>query len=182
MIIYLAWLFEKNYKMNNHSETNLGEIYAHSILDNLAKNSIVLLNGDLNNNLPKYYQQCENVRPDVHLIGIQQMSWPWFVKMQRRNYRLNKKNKVVFPGNRYHPFEKGGFTINKFIQSNFKKPIYLCGEWKHGDESYKTGNIQTEKWGICQRLFTKTNYEWTHIDMLNSAKKFTQDQKTGWLE
>lgn len=43
---------------------NNGEL----ILASFPKNSLVLLNGDINNNMIKYPQQCEGVRPDLRLL------------------------------------------------------------------------------------------------------------------
>ena len=73
-------------------------VQGRQLLDNLPPNAIVLLNGDLNNNLPKYAQQCEGLRPDVSLVSMQLMSWEWFVPMQRGNYP-----NVKFPNEVYHP-------------------------------------------------------------------------------
>ena len=38
------------------------------ILKSFPKGAIVLLNGDINNNMLKYPQQCDYVRKDLHLI------------------------------------------------------------------------------------------------------------------
>lgn len=45
-----------------------------------------IVNGDLNNNLLKYPQQCEGVRRDLRLVSVQLMTWEWFVPMQKDYY------------------------------------------------------------------------------------------------
>ena len=93
--------------------------------------SIILLNGDLNNNIIKYPQQCEGTRPDLRLLSLQLMTWDWFVPMQALNYP-----NVSFPGSRYHVNFDDAFTMKHFLDANVKRfPIFLCGPWKEGDYS-----------------------------------------------
>ena len=59
------------------------------------------------------------------------MSWDWFVPTQTINYP-----KIIFPNNVYHPIY--GFNIKQFIDQNIKyHPMFICGDWKSGDESYQ---------------------------------------------
>lgn len=44
------------------------ELYGESILNFMPPNALVLLNGDLNNNAPKYLFGCERKRQDLRLI------------------------------------------------------------------------------------------------------------------
>jgi hypothetical protein len=79
------------------------------------------------------------------------MTWEWFVPMQKDHYP-----NVTFPGNRYHPYQVGGFSIRAFLDKNIKKfpDIYLCGPWKEGDDSWKEA-YETLPFGLCHRIFKK---------------------------
>eukprot|EP00808_Paulinella_micropora_P006413 g77452.t1 len=126
------------------------------------KDSIVLLNGDLNNNVIKYMQQCEGIRPDLRLLSVQLMTWDWFVPMQSHHYPG-----VVFPGNKYHPWQPGDFSILQFLEKNFRKfSIFLCGPWKEGDETWREG-FTTVPFGLCERIFRKGKEpkNWTDYTM-----------------
>lgn len=125
------------YPMHDHHANDSFSVQGRAMLDSFPPNSIVLLNGDLNNNLAKYAQQCEGARPDVSLISLQLMSWDWFVPMQRDNYP-----NVTFPGNRYHVSTPGSFHIRAFLDANTRNKkakggIFLCGPFKDGDHSNK---------------------------------------------
>jgi len=128
---------------HNYSFYNAG---LHT-LNAFPPNATVLLNGDLNNNMMKYPQQCEGVRTDLNLVSVQLMTWPWFVPIQRQNYPG-----VTFPGHRYHPYVKGGFSLKQFLDENYERnPIFLCGPFKEGDHSHQ-GHYVEVPFGLCSRL------------------------------
>ena len=119
------------------------------VMRHMPEGSLVLLNGDLNNNLFKYAHQCDRTRPDLQFLSLQLMSWDWFVPMQAHHYP-----NITFPGSRYHPYAQGGFSIRTFLDRNqkrFKDRIFLCGPWKDGDESYK-GVYHTLPFAMCDKL------------------------------
>ena len=129
------------YPMHDHHANDSFYRSGAAMLEAFPPHSIVLLNGDLNNNLVKYPQQCEGLRPDLSLLSLQLMSWDWFVPMQRHNYP-----NVTFPGVRYHVSTARSFNIKKFLDANVlsarrKSPggVLLCGPFKEGDHS----NVRT---------------------------------------
>merc|ERR1711871_1438921 len=97
-------MMRRHFPMVNHRHNTAIEVYGRKILESMPKHAILLVNGDLNNNAPKYLQQCENFRTDVAILGLQQMSWPWWVPMHRHHYP-----DVTLPGNRYHVSRPGSF-------------------------------------------------------------------------
>lgn len=118
------------------------------MLQSTPRNTILLVNGDLINNLAAYYNGCEGVGKDrgVDVVGLQQMTYSQFVPIQRRNFP-----EIVFPGPKFHPFD-GGFSIAEFISANmFKRPIVLCGGQKDGDTSWK-GKYNVYPQGLCNRI------------------------------
>jgi hypothetical protein len=144
-----------NYNSCNHSSNDSFAQQGLSMLYSFPKNSIVLLNGDLNNNMVKYFQSCENIRRDLSLLSLQLMSWDWFVPQQSVNYP-----QVIFPGNRYHISFPKSFNIKTFLDMNYAKNrnIFLCGPWKEGDHSNHRPNNQGKyynefPYGECSKLF-----------------------------
>ena len=47
------------------------------VLDKFPVGSRVIVKGDLFTNSLRYLQQCEGVRPDVHLIMVDTMTYPY---------------------------------------------------------------------------------------------------------
>ena len=147
-----------HYHQLDHSDSFQFIQNGRKILHSFPPNSVVLLNGDLNNNVIKYPQSCEGARADVQLLSLQLMTWDWFVPMQRRNYA-----NVSFPGSRYHVNFADSFTMRQFMDRNIRKhPIFLCGPWKEGDFS----NVRTQQpmtryyddfpYGECSRMLPAT--------------------------
>lgn len=150
----------RNYKSLDHSHTDYLYLYGSNQLHTFPNNSLVLLNGDINNNLMSYVQLCEHIRTDIQLIGLQQMSWPWYTQQHQTNYP-----NVVFPGTVYHPYMQDGYSLKQFLDRNqnvYKNKIYLCGPFKDGDHSLieqSTPNIVTYyeelPYGLCRRLIRR---------------------------
>ena len=129
-----------------HNEWSFKE-YSESTLNALPGDSLVLLNGDLNNNCLKYSQQCENVRPDLALVSLQLLTWEWFVPTQAHNYPG-----VEFPGVKYHPREKGAFSMAEFLEANIsKRRVFICGPFKSGDNSHEA-KFETFPFGLCSEI------------------------------
>lgn len=139
-----------NLAARDNSDNKVFQAKSEAVLATFPRDSIVILNGDLNNNLMKYPQQCEGVRPDLRLVSLQLMTWDWFVEMQAHNYPG-----VKFPGFKYHPREPGAFSLLQFLDANIDKfEIFLCGPFKAGDETYKAG-YEVLPFGECGQLVRK---------------------------
>eukprot|EP01132_Coremiostelium_polycephalum_P003199 gene3199-4006_t len=106
--------------------------FGHYILKSLPRNTIFLVGGDLVTNVPQYLHLCEDIRPDVDIISLEIMSWDWFTITQGPLY-----NRVNFPGNVYHPYKEGGFSLKQFLDANQHRPIFIGGDFKHGDNSFQ---------------------------------------------
>lgn len=157
-LLYATAQIVTHYQRLDHSESSQFILNGRTILHSFPPHSIVLLNGDLNNNVIKYPQSCEGDRTDVQLLSLQLMTWDWFVPMQRSNY-VN----VTFPGQRYHVNFADSFTMRQFMDRNVRKhPIFLCGPWKEGDYS----NVRTSQpltkyyddypYGECSQMLPTT--------------------------
>mmetsp|Transcript_2109 Transcript_2109/g.3847 ORF Transcript_2109/g.3847 Transcript_2109/m.3847 type:complete len:483 (-) Transcript_2109:78-1526(-) len=138
-----------NFRKVDHHRNNVVEIYGKRILDSMPDQAILLVNGDLNNNAVKYMQQCEEFRQDLDILGMQQMSWPWWVAMHRHHYP-----NITLPGNRYHVGIPGSFNMKQFLDANTDRPIFMCGQWKYGDASVKDV-YETLPYGACEKIIKK---------------------------
>jgi hypothetical protein len=144
MVIYCALQCGLRFRMNDHSGDWIFFRSGEALLTSMPRDSLLLLNGDLNNNMAKYVHQCERVRTDVHLVQLQLISWPWFVPLQtgmtrdtQRGYARGHKYKlkellrdgfdmsrsnypgIIFPGIVYHPRNPaGGFSMREFLDFN----------------------------------------------------------------
>lgn len=133
---------------NHHGEDGFYN-HGESVLQGFPQDSLVLLNGDLNNNLMKYPNQCEGVRPDLRLVSVQLMTWEWFVPMQARYYPG-----VVFPGDRFHPRKEGGFSFKQFLDANKGFDTFICGPVKEGDNSHEA-TYEIVPFGMCSQIVPK---------------------------
>lgn len=150
--VYIFLQIGRSWKVMQQQDNYMFEAYGRKALDSFEPNSIVLVNGDLNNNAIKYVHQCHSHRLDVQVLSLQLVTWEWFVPVQAKNYN------ITFPGNRYHPRMKGGFSIKQFLDANYKKrKIYLCGPWKDGDNSYEA-DYQTVPFGVCDLVIKKKEF------------------------
>lgn len=158
-LLYATAQVATHYHRLDHSTSTQFITNGRKILSSFPPHSIVLLNGDLNNNVIKYPQSCEQQRTDVTLLSLQLMTWDWFVPMQSVNY-----GNVTFPGVRYHVNFEHSFTMRQFMDKNVRRhPIFLCGPWKEGDYS----NVRTQQpsltkyyddypYGECSQLLPST--------------------------
>jgi hypothetical protein len=136
-------------RTDQHATTVLNTVGA-IVLDSFPPQAIVLLNGDLNNNMLKYRQTCLGERPDLDLVSVQLMTWDWFVEMQGHHYPRTR-----FPGHRYHPFLPGAFSMAEFLAANAQREVFLCGSWKSGDHSHVAAYTAIA-YGQCQQVFPNT--------------------------
>eukprot|EP00026_Physarum_polycephalum_P000701 Phypoly_transcript_00702.p1 GENE.Phypoly_transcript_00702~~Phypoly_transcript_00702.p1 ORF type:complete len:724 (+),score=95.06 Phypoly_transcript_00702:2004-4175(+) len=125
--------------------------YGKAVLEPLPKNAILLAGGDLQTNIPYYMQLCEGVRPDVDIVSIETMSWDWYVPRQAPLYP-----NITFPGKVYHPFKRSGFSMKLFLDANIKRPMFLAGEWKVGDNSHEKP-YTTAPFGLTQHIYPSTH-------------------------
>eukprot|EP01083_Nonionella_stella_P144291 450244_1 len=145
------WRWETTRILTDHHTSYLADSYGRSMLESLPRHSLMLVNGDINNNAVKYLQQCEGLRKDIDIVGVQQMSWEWFIPMQSENYP-----KVVFPGTIYHPNVDGGFWMVQFLDANFEaRKIFICGPFKENDDSWQI-KYNRIPFGLCDKISKKS--------------------------
>jgi hypothetical protein len=143
LLALLGIKIQSNFRILNHRhDGHLLSSYGKSILETLPKNSLVLSHTDINWNTLRYLQACEKQQPNVTLLSLQVMPFPWFIR-QHKLY-----SKVYFP----RVFTKSvstiptkkGYTIflTRFLHANLDRfdHIYLDlhgideAQLKHGGE------------------------------------------------
>lgn len=147
-----------NFNTLNNRENYVFYNHGSSVLEGLPKNALVLLNGDINNNALKYPQQCEEERTDLRLLSLQLMTWDWWKDMQGTHHKG-----VKLPGTKFHPHEKGGFSFKTFLDKNYKRfPIFLCGPFKEGDDTWK-GYYDILPYGHCNQILKTKDHAKANI-------------------
>eukprot|EP01133_Synstelium_polycarpum_P015590 gene15590-18521_t len=135
-----------NYQLMDQSENYSFVDYGHAVLDSLPKNALLLVGGDLITNVPQYLHLCEGVRPDVDILSMEEMSWPWFTPTQSPLYK-----NVNFPRSVYHPRRPEGYSMKEFLDSNQHRPIFLGGDFKSGDDTHH-GHYFTVARGLTSHI------------------------------
>ncbi len=121
-----------NYEAQNQKKNTFISDYGHWAVDPLPPNTILLTKGDLICNSIIYLQICEGVRPDVKMLSLEHMTYPWFT----RHHDVLFPG-VVFPADRYHPSRPDGYSIGWFIDVNLPRfPIFIAGGLKENDLSF----------------------------------------------
>ncbi len=133
--------------IKQRSSSQIFEKYALKTLHSFPKESIILLNGDLDPHLFKYYQTCEGVREDLNLIEIDHMNKKWFITMQSHH----------FPNVKFPKRKRGRLTnfLNENLVKSKNNNIFICGE----NVLQYDSNYETKNYGMCEKVFTK-DYVW----------------------
>jgi hypothetical protein len=105
------------------------ELLANESLAVAPKNALVLLNGDLETNIPMYYHYCEGFRKDLTLLSMNHLTYDWF-----EDYKALYAT-VTFPKGRYHP--TFGYNLRDLISANMEnRSITIFGNIVPGDHSF----------------------------------------------
>ncbi|KAF2076608.1 hypothetical protein CYY_002094 [Polysphondylium violaceum] len=136
-----------NYSLQDQSKNYSFHDFGYAILDSLPKNALLLAGGDLVTNVPQYLHLCEKARPDIDIISLEIMSWDWFTVTQGPLY-----SRVNFPGSVYHPYKTDGYSLKLFLDYNQHRPIFIVGDFKHGDNSFQSHYFTVNR-GMAQQIF-----------------------------
>lgn len=159
LAIILVYTVSTNYIKVDLSDDIWFDYYARSVLENLPKNSLLVINYDQQWTSVRYLQECEGVRSDVISINLSMMSYMWW-KTKVPIY----EGIVNFPGTNYvSPRLKGtGFTWKELLDANidkFEGGIYLGGNLNYKEDDY-LDKYEIVPWGLSKRWEIK-NYHFT---------------------
>jgi len=129
-MVLALWQFQKHYAMSDQHANTYFEKYTRSLLEPLPRDSVLLVNHDVQWNSLRYMQVCENYRPDVTVLNLSLMSLPWWASQHGRY-----DGKVIFPGTHRVPEnhslarEARAFTTCKFLDANIDRVggIFVAG-------------------------------------------------------
>lgn len=119
----------------NQSQAYYISNYAHSLLDPLPQDALVLVNYDLQWTSLRYIQRCEGYRPDVTIINLSMMTYAWFQSKHAQYPHL------YFPGTHLVPAhsssQSAGFSIKEFFDHNSPNvKIYIGGKLNYPDADF----------------------------------------------
>lgn len=145
-ILLVASQFRRNFYISDQSENDFFRRYATSLLAPLPKNSLLLINYDMQWTSVRYVQQCEHFRDDVTVINLSMMTYQWF-EHKRMLYPH-----IVFPGLHLSSVKgDGAFTMFDFMEANPQLEIFLGGKLSVIDEKF-TSNYDHVPIGLVSRL------------------------------
>ncbi|GAM25052.1 hypothetical protein SAMD00019534_082270 [Acytostelium subglobosum LB1] len=162
----VAFQIGTNYQLQDQSENLSYVYYGHAVLDPLPKDTLLLVGGDLITNVPQYMKLCEGLRPDIDIISLEEMSWDWFTVTQGPIYK-----NVNFPGTVYHPHKPGGFSLKTFLDHNQHRPIYLGGDFKHGDYSFQQHYVTLTR-GMTSQIIPASAPKGHYQTLLKEYRQF----------
>uniref|UniRef100_A0A7S4JJE5 DUF2723 domain-containing protein n=1 Tax=Guillardia theta TaxID=55529 RepID=A0A7S4JJE5_GUITH len=143
-----------HYRAMDQSQNRFVYRYGLMHIENLPKNAILIVKGDVITNSIRYLQRCEGFRPDVQHLDQSMMTYEWFVKKQARHFRH-----IKFPNEVYNPYKPNGYSMATFLQKNAmnpKYPAFLCGGWYHDEIPAEMGGgipgFRTWNVGPCERI------------------------------
>ncbi|EFA77227.1 transmembrane protein [Heterostelium album PN500] len=165
-ILLISYQIGSNYQLQDQSENYSFINYGHAILDNLPKNTLLLVGGDLVTNVPQYLKLCEGVRPDVDILSLEEMSWDWFTITQGPLLK-----NVNFPGSVYHPHRPEGFSLKTFLDRNQHRPIYLAGDFKYGDYTHQAHYFTLPR-GFASQILPIEKSRLNYKTILKEYQKF----------
>jgi hypothetical protein len=133
----------RTYSMADESSNFHAANYGRMILEALPLNALLLSRGDLITNSASYMQRCEGVRPDVTILDQELMSYEWLRPLHKRIKLAGGPAhrsiiaraataagiepgpgpvlNVTFPAKKFHPFDKDGYSMRRFLDVNMRK-------------------------------------------------------------
>jgi len=137
----------------DHHRDRLVASYGTEILRAAPPGAVLFTKGDLITNSVRYAQVANGARPDVRVIDLELLGFPWEVERVRAKYP-----DVVIPGDRYMPGAPDGFVMKQLLDANLgadRRPVLLCGGVKPGD---LTADASYGRWpfGLCELVHSGT--------------------------
>ncbi|XP_055361639.1 transmembrane protein 260 isoform X2 [Betta splendens] len=148
-VVLLAHMLHTNHRECDQSGNGVVERFGRELLASVPKGSVVLTRGDLPGNSLRYLYYCQDVRPDVHLVDQEMMTYTWYVAKLAKHHPG-----VHFPGRWWDPVHPEGedtFSLEQFLFHNAEKDVVACIGLPDGDLSWKHS---FSRWplGVCDYL------------------------------
>ncbi|XP_055719188.1 transmembrane protein 260-like isoform X1 [Salvelinus fontinalis] len=145
----LAHMVHSNHRECDQSINSVVERFGRELLASVPPDSIILTRGDLPGNSLRYLHYCQGVRPDVHLVDQEMMTYSWYVAKLGQHHPG-----VHFPGlwwDPVHTEEKDTFSLEQFLSHNTQGAVLACIGLPNGDPSWERS---FSRWplGVCDHL------------------------------
>nr|XP_029543993.1 transmembrane protein 260 [Oncorhynchus nerka] len=145
----LAHMVHSNHRECDQSINSVVERFGRELLASVPPDSIILTRGDLPGNSLRYLHYCQGVRPDVHLVDQEMMTYSWYVAKLGQHHPG-----VHFPGlwwDPVHTEEKDTFSLEQFLSHNTQGAVLACIGLPDGDPSWERS---FSRWplGVCDHL------------------------------
>lgn len=135
------------YASMDHHRDRLVASYGTEILRAAPPGAVLFTKGDLITNSVRYAQVAARMRPDVRVVDLELLGFPWEVQRVRSMHP-----DVTIPGPRYMPGTPDGFVMKQLLDANVgadRPAVLLCGGVKPGDLS---ADATYGRWpfGLCE--------------------------------
>ncbi|XP_014040853.1 transmembrane protein 260 [Salmo salar] len=145
----LARMVLSNHRECDQSINSVVERFGRELLASVPPDSIILTRGDLPGNSLRYLHYCQGVRPDVHLVDQEMMTYSWYVAKLGQHHPG-----VHFPGlwwDPVHTEKKDTFSLEQFLSHNTQGAVLACIGLPNGDPSWERS---FSRWplGVCDHL------------------------------
>lgn len=148
MTLYLV-MFQllHNFDHADQSSAYYFKNYAKAIMDPLPQNSLLLVNYDMQWTSLRYLHICEKYRPDLTIINLSIMTYPWFEK------KIRFYPHIHFPGKYLHyGRNQGGYTMFEFVKANImNQRIYVSGKLSYPDPQFEA-SFELMPFGIVSQI------------------------------
>jgi hypothetical protein len=105
--------------------------YGQSFLEPLPDHAVLLVRGDLIINATQYVQIAGDIRPDVRIVDLERLTYPWMQRVVRQHLPG-----IHLPGERLGLHLQGGYSLNELIEANtMTGRIFMAGDLKPEEQS-----------------------------------------------
>jgi hypothetical protein len=177
--------------VSDQSDAFYWKKYASAILEGLPRDSVLLINYDMQWTSVRYMQKCEKFRNDVTAINLSMMTYTWFHHKRSLYPHLAWPGTYLAPPNDPRHQANKAFTLRAFLDANVDKHhIFLGGKVNYADSELDQ-NYNFVPAGLVSKIIPQklspngTAYSswnqmnWVHVsknlDRLPSMEKYTEE-------
>ncbi|KAJ7990719.1 hypothetical protein DPEC_G00289830 [Dallia pectoralis] len=151
----LTHMVHSNYWECDQSSNSVVERFGRELLASVPPDAIVLTRGDLPGNSLRYLHYCQGLRPDIHLVDQEMMTYSWYVAKLGQHHR-----DVHYPGLWWDPVQTEGkdtFSLEQFLSYNTQRAVLACIGLPDGDPSWERS---FSRWplGVCDLVVPATEH------------------------
>ncbi len=124
-----------NFQQTNRREASAFSNYGQAWLAPLPENSVLLVRGDLIVNTATYRHHGTGLRPDLRLLDLERMSYPWYAANLAK-----RQPDLALPGPRYQKEGGPGYTLGELVAANPSLgPWFVAGDLTPGERATLSG-------------------------------------------